>query len=244
MVLDADFADRRLLADVLEKRADLVVVAASSVESLALGATEPRPDVVFADIRSTAALTAIIENPVLRDCPLIAMSAVPSDAVRAFDVGARDFLVKPHARIRVALALARATQHARQLPTNDVRPAESPERDQRLNVTADDIELVTANERGSTLHMPHRMVNSDLSVSRVEARLDPRHYVRTHRSTLVNVLCIVRLVSGPDHWTLELRSGARVPVSKRRVALVRAHLMVAHGAATAMYRKDAAPLAT
>lgn len=55
---------------------------------------------------------------------------------------------------------------------------------------------------------------SELSLVHFEARLDPAHFCRAHRSALVNRTHVVRVHAG-DEGAVEVRGGLRVPLSRR-----------------------------
>ncbi len=241
VVLDADPMDRRLLVDALKRHLDARVVSWESVSAFILARWQYVPDIVFADVRSTDALSAVVACRALSTCALIALSAIPGDAVRAYDLGAADFLLKPTSRDRLAIAIARARERAGAQPaTNDVglHPTdmgtpliiEQAENgiDRLKGPIANDIEWVISYDKGTRIYTKEGFVECSLTLARVESSLDARQFLRTHRTALANVNCMKSLRRDPcGFWELELTSGSTVPVGKRRTALVRAMLTVA-----------------
>ncbi len=240
LVLDADPLDRTMLVDALKRHMDVRVESWESVSALILARWQSAPDIVFADVRSTESLSAVVTYPALSTCALIALSAVPGDAVRAFDLGATDFLLKPTSQRRLAIAIARVRAGAGTQPgareanySADVGTplvvAHADTATGRLQEwIASDIEWVMSHAKGTRIYTKEGFVASSLSLARVQNSLDARLFLRTHRRALAKVTCMKSLRrDSSGFWQLELTSGALVPVGKRRTALVRAMLTVA-----------------
>jgi DNA-binding LytR/AlgR family response regulator len=172
-------------------------------------------------------------------------------AVRAFELAAVDYLLKPidAARLREAVERARARQSlpdwsalrdvvARVLGRGEpalasprlAEPAPaSPRLVARLGNTVHlfDVEAVTrlhATDKYVLLHHQGREFVLDESLAELEARLGPHGFLRVHRSELVRVAAIRALHLEPDGARVDLADGQSAPVSRRSLATLRQRL--------------------
>jgi DNA-binding LytR/AlgR family response regulator len=181
--------------------------------------------------------------------PLVAfVTAYDEYAVRAFEMNAVDYLLKPVDPARLRLTINRAIER---LEGADVRPGDADR--VRAAATAyaaavpaqllrripvrkrDDIMLVPVDQVASLvaerelLHITTR-ANERFTITYrlkdIEARLDPAQFVRLSRGTLVNVT-LIRLVSplSAGTYTVTLESGARHEVSRLRARVIRDQLL-------------------
>ncbi len=192
-----------------------------------------RPDLVFLDVQMPG-LTGFEVLEVADPPPAVVfVTAYDTFALRAFEVHAVDYLLKPFSRERFETALARAVARlsagapspSPALLADSARGAGRPL--ERIAVRSgsgvailpcvsidyvkaeDDYVLLVA---GGTRHLKHETMAS------VESRLDPRRFVRIHRSFLVNVDRLARVEEGR---TAILTTGERLPVSRAGAARLR-----------------------
>jgi len=167
---------------------------------------------------------------------VIFLTAYETYAVRAFDLHAVDYLLKPinHARLRVALdrarqyinadpALAPASRTATE--RSALKPATSdylqriPVRDgdKFLMLRVDEIDWIEGAANYVEVHARTRSFLLRMSMSELEAKLDPDRFARVHRSAIVNLDRIkeIRSASHGDFSVL-LTGGAVVPMSRGR----------------------------
>jgi two-component system LytT family response regulator len=163
--------------------------------------------------------------------------------VRAFEVHAVDYLLKPFDDARVATALERARQRLRgggaPGPSDPVlallnqRGARPPERSQAIGVQrllvrtrgkilavrTSDIDWVEAADYYATLHVGGASHLIRQTMAELEASLDPRRFVRVHRGAIVNVDRIREVHPGfRGDCTLVLADGTQVKLSRTRRA--------------------------
>jgi two-component system LytT family response regulator len=94
----------------------------------------------------------------------------------------------------------------------------------QLLLDPDEVDWVSADDYYVTIHAGGHRYRIRESLAALEARLDPARFVRTHRAALVRLDQVRELKSGPgrEEAAVILRDGTRLPVSRRRLATVRA----------------------
>ena len=176
-----------------------VVGEAESVRGAAELARTCDADVVFLDIQLGGESGLDLLEHLDPSIAVVFVTAYDRYAVRAFEVNALDYLLKPVAPARLALTVARlATANP------PAAPPEQASYDDRLLlrlgharrfVRVRDIVAIEADGDGSTLRLfPELARNpSPRSLREWERRLPDRHFVRIHRSTIVNLEFVERL---------------------------------------------------
>ncbi len=236
IIVDDEPLARRGIRQLLEPHADFTVLAeARNGREAVTVVRELRPDLLFLDVQ----MPVLDGFGVLREIGLMHMptvifvTAYDEFAVRAFEAHALDYLVKPVEEARFVDAL----EHARQL----LRSAEAVELSRRLSallatheqrrarqrilvptstgdlvLDADEIDWIEADDYYAAIHAQGRRHLVRESLASLEQRLDADQFVRAHRSAIVNIDRVRELRTETRETLLVLRSGARVPVSRRR----------------------------
>lgn len=188
LIVDDEPLARRNLALLLARDAGVTVVGecGSAEEALAAIAAD-RPDLVFLDVEMPECdgfemLERIGPAPPFA---LVFVTAHHQFALRAFDVGALDYLLKPFDDVRFARVLARARERV-QAPGGArrflVRNGNA------LDVIRfADIDWVEASDYYSTLHVGTRSHMLRRSLADLEHLLAPHGFHRIHRSAIVNL---------------------------------------------------------
>ena len=157
-------------------------------------------------------------------------------AVRAFEVHAIDYLLKPFDDARFHTALARAKERLASRGSTALDPlrallderARTPggverflvrERGRIVVVRTQDVDWIESADYYATLHVGDQAHLVRQTMADLEARLDPRQFVRVHRQTIVNVDRVreVHPLFRGD-CTLVLSDGTRVKLSRTRRA--------------------------
>jgi two-component system LytT family response regulator len=218
---------------------DVDVIARCGDARAALGALRAESaDVLFVDVQLPEidgfALVESLEPDELPPA-IVFVTAYDEHALRAFDVRALDYVLKPFTRARLGetidrvrrrIAEARAladkldgngsadtAENVRYLTRLVIR-----ERAGSVIVPVDDVEWIEADTYYVRLHLTNgksRLLRERMAV--LEARLDPAVFVRTHRSAILRLASVrsVTTLSRYEH-TVTLASGARVPLSRER----------------------------
>ena len=192
-----------------------------------------QPDVVFLDINMPG-LDGLDVADALGDTPtaIVFVTAFQEHAVRAFDVRAVDYLLKPVDRERFDRALTRIETHLvargpaaldalrgflQELRVQRPHPARFLVRSPRGHyfVRADEVDWVDAQGNYVRLHTGDRTHLVRDTMTAFEAKLDPETFVRVHRSAIVNVDRVERIEPYTrGEYVITLRGGTRLTSSR------------------------------
>jgi two-component system LytT family response regulator len=241
VIVDDEALARAVVREFLGAHADVAIVAECSNGFEAVKAvTELAPDLMFLDVQMPKLDGFEVLELLGRSVPVIFTTAFDKYALRAFDVHAVDYLLKPFSEERLAEALSRA--RARLLKASDEDAAESGG-DAPLNVDAlvsaakprqgplervlirdgaqvhvlpvDRIDYVEAQDDYVSFVSEGKSYLKDQTMGAVEGSLDPARFVRVHRSYLLNIERIARVeLYAKDSRIAILRDGRRLPVSR------------------------------
>lgn len=224
-----------------EPRLLLVGEAASGTEALA-AISALAPALVFLDIQMPGGSGFdVLEALPEAGRPLIIFStAFDAFALRAFDAAAVDYLLKPYDEPRFRASVERALQlaaGATATPTSVAGPPAATAtglprlldevRQQPLErllvrdgeawlaVRLDTVHRLESQDKHVRVHSSSGAYLLRQPLRSLEARLDPRHFVRVHRGELIRLDAVVRL----EPWThgdsiLTLEGGATVILSR------------------------------
>jgi two-component system, LytTR family, response regulator len=216
---------RRLLG--AEPDVDIVVECARGGE-VVVAVTRARPDVVFLDIQmpDIDGFTTIAALPAHPRPWVVFVTAYSEHAIRAFEAQALDYLLKPVSadrlreavtRVRERLADAQARALESRLASAHIVPRDYPSRlpvpvgaRTRL-VPVDAIDFIAAAANYTELHIGGVAYVLRETMTHLETRLDPRLFLRIHRSRIVRLACVEDvepLASG--QYVVRLRNGVRM----------------------------------
>ena len=200
---------------------EVVGEASNAIEALQLIKAIPY-DVTFLDINMpglTGVQLAEVLAGLTRPPAIVFITAHSEHAVKAFEVRATDYLVKPVELERLKAAVARLTPVAEQAPSRVERiPVEKAGK--KLLVSVEDILYVMAKDDYSYLHTAADRYLSTISLAQLETKLELSGFFRVHRRYLVNlsrVKEVVPMYGGTLLLTLADEAATQVPVSRRRV---------------------------
>lgn len=229
IVVDDEAPARQLMQELLGEHQDIEVIAecANGFEAVKAVA-ELSPDLIFLDIQMPKLdgfeVVELLEDP---SPAIIFVTAYDAYALRAFEIHALDYLLKPISADRLADAL----NQARARSTSPVSP---PKDLARARDTDRPLDRVLVRD-GSRVHVvpAHRIdyieaqddvvvvVSGDLRLRKaqrlgdLEKALDSNRFLRVHRSYLLNLDRIDRIeLYAKDSRIAILRDGTRLPVSR------------------------------
>jgi two-component system, LytTR family, response regulator len=202
-------------------RIEVVGESSNGVEGLRQ-IRELSPDIVFVDVQMPGLDGfGMIDQIAGTRLPLfVFVTGYGEYAVKAFEIEAVDYLCKPFDKERLLLSLERAIRRL-----NSAVPAAGESQwltrlsikdDERiLFVPVDEIIWIEAANKYVAIHTPDRMHISRQTIQGLEENLNPREFVRTHRSALVRKAA-VRGMHPLFHgdYTLRLSNGDEAPLSR------------------------------
>ncbi len=189
---------------------------------------EMRPDAVLLDVQMPKLDGFDVLELIGRDVPVIFVTAYDDFAIRAFDVHAVDYLLKPVTPERLATALDRVRERGlagappvRDLRASVRRPGETVERvvirdgAQVHVIPVDRIDYVEAQDDYVGFRTGGKLLLKEQTMAEVEAALDARRFVRIHRSYLLNMERLARVeLYAKDSRVAILSDGTKLPVSR------------------------------
>ena len=245
VIVDDEPVARRGLRQLLRSFQDDVVVAearngAEAVRVIAKVA----PDLVLLDVQMPGGDGFDVVRQLVPPLPaIIFVTAYDEYAVRAFETHALDYIVKPGhearfiaaiERARERLSTAAAIEEARRLmqvlddgALSTIESGKTPA--QRLMVSSASgeqiietaaIEWIEADNYYAVLHSRGARYLLRESLDSLGRRLDPRDFIRAHRSAIVNLAAVREFRRLDDEPSLVLTDGTAVPVSRRRRTLI------------------------
>lgn len=245
LVADDEAPARRVLSRLVTAHADLRIVAecsdgAATVERICAD----RPDLVFLDVvmPELDGFEVIERVGVAAMPPVVFITAFDRFAIRAFDVHALDYLVKPFSDARFEATLARARRRLAEIDAPrlaaelrallDAQRAAAPAQRFVIKlghrtsiIAAGDIDWIEAQGYYVTLHVAGAAHLHRQAIRSLEAELDPRAFVRIDRSAIVNLARVRELRRcGDGRWVVRLADGTELPVSRRRREQLRLRL--------------------
>jgi two-component system LytT family response regulator len=179
-----------------------------------------KPDLLFLDVQMPECDGFDVIELLGKDVPpaVVFVTAYDQYALRAFEAGALDYLLKPFDDARFVLALDRAKQkiargkdRPKQIEYLTVKSA-----GQVTFVTLDSIDWIEAADYYVGLHVGPKTHLLRRSITELEQDLDPTVFFRIHRSTIVNLKRIRGLKLNEDgEYTVLLESGTCLRLSRR-----------------------------
>ncbi len=226
MIVDDEAPARSELRYLLEQSGRVEsIVEASGAREAVQKLMDGRPDVLFLDIRmpKTDGMSLAEALHKLKNPPAIVfVTAYGEYALKAFEVEAIDYLVKPVEEERLVAALDKVAAHAtprrQSRPPQERIPVEKSGR--KVLVPVDQIRYIEAKDDYSCIYTDTDRYLSTISLAQLENRLGPHGFFRVHRGYIVNLAHVedVEVVSsGILKLGLNGISGKKVSVSRRRV---------------------------
>ncbi|MBT8079467.1 MAG: LytTR family DNA-binding domain-containing protein [Gammaproteobacteria bacterium] len=258
LIVDDEALARDLLVSLVHRTPGLTLAAQCANGGEALRAVRAKnPDLVFLDIHMPVmdGITVAEKLAQSADPPYIVfVTAYDEFAIKAFELNALDYLVKPIEKKRFAAAAARAADAVRSSELLSLtqrllqfsREARSGQATRQMTgkeltvrsgdaleqLTTDDILWVEAANQYAHIHTANKTYTVSESLSQYARRFDDPFFYRIHRSTLVNGSAIVRVRKMRNGTHLvRLVNGDELVVARSRASLVPSILRAARLAA-------------
>lgn len=207
LIVDDEALARTALHRLLKREHDINIIGqCNDGESAVNAIRQMRPDLVFLDVQMPEMDGfQVVETIGPEQMPVtIFVTAFDRYAIRAFDSNAVDYLLKPFSADRLSRALARARD--RWLGRQDKDAAQrlfsllgsrlQSDYVQRLTVASggrilfvavSDIDWIEAEGNYARIHVARKTYDVRETLQALMEKLDPRDFVRIHRSTIVNL---------------------------------------------------------
>ncbi|HYL36731.1 MAG TPA: LytTR family DNA-binding domain-containing protein [Bryobacteraceae bacterium] len=239
VVVDDEVPARDRLLELLEKQPDveLAGVARNGEEAVQLILSES-PDLVFLDVQMPGLDGFGVLREVTPQCtpPTIFVTAYDKYAIQAFEAHALDYLLKPFSDERFEDALQRARDHIRTRAAGELslrlarllddanRPSDASGYHDRIAIKSGtrviflevrDIDWIEAAGVYVYLHVGPKAYLYRATVGQLQERLDPKSFVRIHRSTIINSDRILELKSRTHgDYGIILKDGTELTLSR------------------------------
>jgi len=229
-IVDDEALARSVLREYLVALPDVEVVAecANGFEAVKV-VSELQPDLLLLDVQMPKLDGFEVLDLVGRDVAVIFVTAYDQYALRAFEVHAVDYLLKPFSAERLAEALDRARarlSRGERLPVAEVTKTARPTSTHASRVLVRDgsrvhvlpvpkIAYVQAQDDYAAFFCDGKEYLKEQTLTEVESSLDPAKFVRIHRSYLLNLDWLARVeLDERENRIAVLTDGRRLPVSR------------------------------
>jgi two-component system, LytTR family, response regulator len=235
VIVDDEELARRVLSEYAQGSAGVEVIAECANGFDAVKAiAELQPDLVFLDVQMPKLNGFEVLELIGREVAVIFVTAYDSYALQAFDAHAVDYLLKPVAKDRFDTAVERARQRlgtagvqrgpaapvevlaaAARAPQEYLQRVVVKDGAKVTIIPVDKLDYVEAQDDYVALHSLKRSYLKQQTISSLEAALDPKQFVRIHRSCIVNLERIAKIEPyTKDSRVAVLSDGTQLPVSR------------------------------
>jgi len=229
VIVDDEELARQMLREFLSQHNEIEIVAecANGFEAVK-AVTELKPDLLFLDIQMPKLDGFEVLELIGTEMAIVFVTAYDEYALRAFEIHAVDYLLKPFGAERFGTALQRVKQRlggklppATELSSSARPPAQYAERivvrdGTRVHIIpAAKLEYAQAQDDYVGLNAEGKTHLKQQTISSLESVLDPNQFVRIHRSYIVNLEKVTKIepYSKDDHVVV-LANGTQLPVSR------------------------------
>ncbi|KGO94674.1 LytR/AlgR family response regulator transcription factor [Flavobacterium subsaxonicum] len=226
IIVDDEAAGRKLIREYMSDFPELVLVgeANNGVDAVKM-INEFKPDLIFLDINMPG-MNGFEMLAHLEELPQIIFStAYDQYALKAFDVHAIDYLLKPYTRERFKQAL----EHVRIEKTDVLLPlaeqvileqAKYPKRiivqsgKKYITIATENIQRIEAWGDYCRMHTLDQVYISNFGISQLVEKLNPDTFIRVHRSTVINIHSIKEINKFPGGYDVVMLNKDIVNVSR------------------------------
>lgn len=229
VIVDDEELSRVLVKDYLSAHPDIEIVAECSNGFEAVRVVNDlKPDLLFLDIQMPKLDGFEVLELIGNEVEILFITAFDEYALRAFEVHALDYLLKPFSAERFSEALDRARAKLS-------RPTEAAETDSLVKrdgaglldrvlirngpkvhvIGVDQIDYVQAQDDYIAFVVDGKEHLKHQTLGAIEKQLDPTRFIRIHRSSLLNIDRLARIeLYSKDSYEAILTDGTRLPISR------------------------------
>ena len=228
MIVDDEELARKLLREMLADHPEIEIVAecANGFEAVKTAA-ERKPDLIFLDVQMPKLDGFEVLELIGPGVGVIFVTAYDAYALRAFDVHAVDYLLKPFSKQRFEAALALAENRlGENTPPAAILAATARAPGYLERIVVKDgarvhiipvarLDFAEAQDDYISLVSNGKAYLKQQTISSLEESLDPRQFIRIHRSYIVNLDRVVKMEPyTKDTKVAVLNDGKQLPVSR------------------------------
>lgn len=222
LIVDDEPPARRNIAMLLRDDTDVEIIGECSSGKDAIAATRNlRPDLLFLDVQMPENDGFDVLEMLGRELPpaIVFVTAYDQYALRAFEAGALDYLLKPFENSRFYRALGRAKEKidlARRNLAAKVDHLVIKSAGQVSFVRISDIDWIEAADYYAGVHVGPRTHLLRRSLADLEQELESSRFCRVHRSAIVNVDRVRALqLNSNGEYNVVLENGSELRLSRR-----------------------------
>ena len=239
LIVDDEELARHVIREFLQPHVEIEVAAecANGMEAVKAVA-QHKPNLIFLDVQMPKLTGFDVLELIGAETPVIFVTAYDQYAMRAFEVHAVDYLLKPIGRDRFEAALERARSRlGEKMPAAHALAAAARPPQQFLErlvvkdgtkvtlIPVGKLDYAEAQDDYVALASQGKKHLKQQTIAGLEAGLNPDCFVRVHRSYIVNLERVVRIEPyGKDSRLAILTDGTRLPVSRAGYARLKALL--------------------
>ncbi len=231
LIVDDEELARLLLKESLREISGIEVVgeAANGFDALKL-ISEKKPQLVFLDVQMPK-LTGFEMLELLDEKPeIIFTTAFDQYALDAFELNAVDYLLKPFTSKRLHQAIKRAEERLSSGETSHKAPALQEKLEEAEGyidrivvktgkkiriIPVEEVEYLEADDDYVAVHLEKEKHLKQKTMKFYESRLDPKDFVRIHRSYIVRIQFVDSIeLYEKESYIVKLKDGKTLPVSK------------------------------
>ncbi|RKY92586.1 DNA-binding response regulator [candidate division KSB1 bacterium] len=232
LIIDDEELGRKIIREYLESHPEVEVMAECRDAHHALEAIEKyHPDLLFLDVQMPE-INGFELLEMLEEIPYVIFStAYDQYALKAFEVNAVDYLLKPFDQERFDIALERVKKSIQHLQyekekienlLKNLHPEKKyldrmlvKQLGKIIILNTEEINWIEAMEDYVNLHTARGDYLVLQSLSNLETKLDPNRFIRVHRSYIVNIDAIREIEQWPNsRYKLHLQDGHQITLSR------------------------------
>lgn len=227
LIIDDEALARSIVRNYLEGSDDFEVVAECANGFVGAKAiAEHKPDLIFLDVQMPK-LNGFEMLEVIDEKPgVIFTTAFDEYAIKAFEVAAIDYLLKPFSKERFEQAVIRWKQHFAKESTPNLQEVYHQQPDQQTRIVvkdgneitiipAQEIVMIEAYDDYVKLHTQNKKYLKSKTMNFYERTLDAKDFIRIHRSYIININHLNRIEAfEKNSFRAVLTNNAAVPISR------------------------------
>lgn len=238
IIVDDEPLARQIVREFLSHHAEIEIVAecANGFEAVK-AVTELKPDILFLDIQMPKLSGFEVLELIEHDLAVVFTTAYDEFAVKAFEVHAADYLLKPFSQERFDEALEQAKNRLPDASNLNALVEESRATTKPLErilirdgakvhiIPTEKIDYIEAQDDYVSIRIEAKNFLKQTTLSTLEAQLDTKKFVRIHRSYILNIERLSKIEPyAKDSRVAILTTGARLQVSRAGYAKLKEFL--------------------